>query len=145
VQPLQSRAQFQAILAGQTVARTPHFALHQLHLPVSVPKVPDDGVNSVSDLFPSPGVWLGAMVPKRWAKRAVTRNAIKRQVYVLSDQLELQLPVAAYVLRLRAAFDKKQFVSATSELLKQAVRTELHTLFARVALPIKPSVAEVCA
>lgn len=145
MQRLQSRAQFQAILAGQTVARTPHFALHQLHLPVSAPKVPDDGVSSVSDLFPFPGVWLGAMVPKRWAKRAVTRNAIKRQVYVLSDQLELQLPVAAYVLRLRAAFDRKQFVSATSELLKQAVRTELHTLFARVVLPIKPSVAEVCA
>ena len=32
------------------------------------------------------------MVPKRWAKRAVTRNAIKRQIYNVSAAFEAALP-----------------------------------------------------
>jgi ribonuclease P protein component len=71
------------------------------------------------------------MVPKRWAKRAVTRNAIKRQIYNVSAQFEPQLGIGAHVVRLRAGFDRKQFVSATSEVLKAAVRTELLSLFER--------------
>ncbi len=75
------------------------------------------------------------MAPKRWAKRAVTRNAIKRQIYTVTAQFDegafSGVPQAAYVLRLRAAFDKKQFISATSEQLKQAVRAELLVLMAR--------------
>ena len=74
-------------------------------------------------LFGVPGVWLGAMTPKRWARRAVTRNAIKRQIYAVAAALEPQLPPDAHVVRLRAAFDRKQFLSASSDALKQAVRT----------------------
>jgi ribonuclease P protein component len=158
---LKSRAQFQAVLAGPTVARTTHFALHQLDLkpatPVVTPEIPADlnpdamalstgrrsGLlvdpaavllpeRSANTLFPDPSMaWLGAMIPKRWAKRAVTRNAIKRQVYAVTAGHVPPLPCAAYVLRLRAAFDRKQFVSASSEQLKQAVRTELQLLLAR--------------
>lgn len=76
-----------------------------------------------------PDVWLGAMVPKRWARRAVTRNTIKRQIYAVGAAFEAQLPQAAHVVRLRTAFDRKQFVSATSDQLKQAVRAELLQLF----------------
>ena len=75
------------------------------------------------------------MVPKRWAKRAVTRNAIKRQIYNVSENFCDRLPVAAHVVRLRTTFDRKQFVSATSEALKQAVRQELEQLFERAARP----------
>ena len=35
-------------------------------------------------LFSIEDVWMGALVPKRWARRAVTRNAIKRQIYSVS-------------------------------------------------------------
>jgi ribonuclease P protein component len=70
-------------------------------------------------------------VPKRWAKRAVTRNAIKRQIYTVSQSIEPSLPVAAHVVRLRAGFDRTQFISASSQVLKQAVRGELQELFAR--------------
>jgi ribonuclease P protein component len=35
------------------------------------------------------------------------------------------------VVRLRAGFDRKQFVSASSDALKQAVRNELMELFSR--------------
>lgn len=83
-------------------------------------------------LFATPGVWLGAMVPKRWAKRAVTRNAIKRQIYNVSADFEPRLMQRAHVVRLRAAFDRKVYISATSDVLKAAVRAELMQLFARV-------------
>ena len=72
------------------------------------------------------------MLPKRWAKRAVTRNAIKRQIYAVSREFEAKLPAAAHVVRLRSGFDRKEFVSASSDVLKRAVRSELQELFARV-------------
>lgn len=90
---------------------------------------------SNSLLFALSDVWLGAMVAKRWAKRAVTRNAIKRQIYSVSADFAATLPVAAHVVRLRAAFDPKQFVSATSDVLKSAVRQELQQLLARAMAP----------
>ena len=72
------------------------------------------------------------MVPKRWAKRAVTRNAIKRQIYSVSSEVDFDLPGAAHVVRLRAVFDRKQFVSASSDQLKAQVRQELVRLFGLV-------------
>ncbi len=105
-------------MAGSTVSRTAHFALHRTQL----------DVNGVA-LFGVPEPWIGALLPKRWARRAVTRNAIKRQIYTVSQSFEAQLPVAAHVVRLRAAFDRKQFVSASSDALKRAVRGELTALF----------------
>lgn len=80
------------------------------------------------------------MVPKRWAKRAVTRNAIKRQIYSVSAEFEANLPKAAHVVRLRTGFDRKLFVSATSDVLKEAVRLELQQLFAKIAVRSSASV-----
>ena len=79
-------------------------------------------------LFPVRDLWIGAMVPKRWAKRAVTRNAIKRQIYTVSADLLLQFPPRAFVVRLRRDFSRQEFVSASSEQLKQAVRAEVQAL-----------------
>jgi ribonuclease P protein component len=39
----------------------------------------------------------------------------------------------AFVVRLRAGFDRSRFVSASSDQLKQAVRAELDQLFTRLA------------
>ncbi|QIL82467.1 hypothetical protein G7047_22925 [Diaphorobacter sp. HDW4A] len=149
---LKTRPQFQAAMAGGTVSRTQHFALHRLGLVLQHAEASKalaeetskstDGSGRVSQehhaaqaLFALPasesqGPWLGAMVPKRWARRAVTRNAIKRQIYVAGGDFESQLPVAAHVVRLRSGFDRKQFPSATSDALKAAVREELQKLFA---------------
>ena len=82
-------------------------------------------------LFSVQEPWVGALIPKRWAKRAVTRNAIKRQVYAVSTALDPALSRAAHVVRLRSAFDRVMFPSASSQALKQAVRAELQQLFAR--------------
>ena len=84
-------------------------------------------------LFEPQATWLGAMVPKRWARRAVTRNAIKRQIYNVSASFDAALPQAAYVVRLRSGFDRKVFPSASSAALKSAVRAELMQLFERCA------------
>jgi ribonuclease P protein component len=130
VQRLKTRPQFQAALAGGTVSRTPHFALHRLNLPEAKPLASTED-SHIAPLFQTQEVWLGAMVPKRWAKRAVTRNAIKRQIYNVSAQFEVRLPCAAHVVRLRSGFDRQQFISATSPMLKLAVRQELEQLFER--------------
>ena len=75
---------------------------------------------------------VGVICPKRWAKRAVTRNTIKRQIYAVSSELQAQLPAACLVLRLANCFSRKQFISATSAALKHAVRQELLGLFAKL-------------
>lgn len=125
---LRSRAQFQAVLAGDRLAVSAHFVLHRLQLP-EPDSINPCGAAGHTLLFKPVAVWIGAMVPKRWAKRAVTRNAMKRQIYNVSLQFEDELPVAAYLVRLRAGFDSRQFLSATSVVLRQALRRELHTLF----------------
>lgn len=130
-------------MAGTTVSRTAHFALHRMEFdvgsdgPASEGRFPitPTGPGSVGPkaLFAVREPWIGALVPKRWAKRAVTRNAIKRQIYTVSQTIEPPLPAAAHVVRLRAGFDRQQFASATSDALKRAVRGELQDLFARAA------------
>ena len=72
------------------------------------------------------------MVPKRWARRAVTRNAIRRQIYAVADQFTPPLDAGAHLVRLRAAFAPAQFPSAASPALKRAVRAELQQLFAKL-------------
>ena len=79
-------------------------------------------------LFSIAEMWLGAMVPKRWAKRAATRNAIKRQIYTVSADFEQQFPHAAFVVRLRHDFPRSEFISASSEQLKLCVRLEVQAL-----------------
>jgi ribonuclease P protein component len=74
---------------------------------------------------------MGALVPKRWARCAVTRNAIRRQIYAVAQIRASRLLPAAYVVRLRQGFDRTRFVSASSELLRASVRHELQQLFDR--------------
>lgn len=136
---LKTRPQFQAVLAGGIVARTSHFALHRLVLEPAGVAVSEAAVEGSPPVLAKPlfspvdQTWLGAMVPKRWAKRAVTRNAIKRQIYTITGAADaVRLPQAAYVVRLKSGFDRKEFISATSDELKLAVRLELHRLLDRL-------------
>jgi len=123
MQRIRTRPQFQAVMVGTPVAKTPHFALHRVAL---------GAVHLDRPLFPVAAAWLGVVLPKRWARRAVTRNAIRRQIYEAARAVSAGLPQAAWVVRLRSEFSRKQFVSATSEPLKRAVRAELEQLLGRV-------------
>jgi ribonuclease P protein component len=126
MQRILSRPQFQAAMADRPVAKTAHFVLHRAAL---------ESAQSARPLFPVADAWLGVVLPKRWARRAVTRNAIRRQVYETARLLPAGLPQAAWVVRLRSEFSRKEYVSAISEPLKTAVREELQVLWGRVALP----------
>ena len=134
MQRLKTRPQFQAVLAGTIVAKTPHFVLHRNVLAAKA--VPNQSIKQVDApvLFREQDMWIGAMVPKRWAKRAVTRNAIKRQIYTVSAEFSPLYPQAAFVVRLRSSFSRTEFVSAVSDLLKQAVRAEVQALMHAGAL-----------
>ena len=134
---LRTRSQFQAVLAGHIVARTPHFALHVLDTK-SGPAAPggEQGADMTRQaLLAGPVQWrAGALIPKRWAKRAATRNAIRRQIYeAVKEWTPLPGPMAM-VVRLRAAFDRASFHSASSSALKQAVRAEVRQLLAGLQL-----------
>ncbi len=106
----------------QGVYRSAHFALHV----AGAALWPES---------PAQQVTLGVIAPKRWAKRAVTRNLIKRQVYAVSHEMSARLPCAYMVVRQHAAFSREQFISASSKALKIAVRQELLQLLAHVAQP----------
>jgi len=138
MQRFRTRPQFQAALAASLIAKSTHFAMHRVGL---------DGPSSKSErsLFSTHDIWIGAMVPKRWAKRAVTRNAIKRQIYTVSTQLQkdttpVDLP-SAFLVRLRREFSRKVFASASSCALKEAVRAELLVLMETAFAAKHPSEA----
>ncbi len=111
-------------------AKTAHFVLHQW--PITQQHAKGLGFTKTQAPFAEGVMCLGALTPKRWAKRAVTRNLIKRQIHHVSQEFECSLPATAYVVRLRAAFDPQTFLSASSVPLKQCVREELTQLFAKV-------------
>jgi ribonuclease P protein component len=151
-------ADFERVLSAHQRSKSTHFAVHYVagvpsragpvkaeaadppvfpplstelstgELPVSTPAVDDAGQ------------WLGLVVPKRHAKRAVTRTLIKRQVKAAMALHASELPAGLWVVRLRAPFDRQQFPSAASAALRALAREELATLFHRAAhSPLPPS------
>jgi ribonuclease P protein component len=87
-------------------------------------------------------VWSGAVVPKRHARRAVTRSLLKRQIRSAIERHAEHLAFGLWVVRLRAPFDKSRFPSAASDALRCAARDELETLFSAATQPAgRPSAA----
>lgn len=80
-----------------------------------------------------PGQWLGTVVPKRHARRATTRNLLKRQIRAVMQAESSHLPAGVWVVRLKAPFDRQQFLSASSEALRSLARSELTAMLQRVA------------
>ena len=106
--------------------------MHRMDLPTRAAAA-QAAAGAPAQPFAAGGLWLGAMVPKRWARRAVTRNLIKRQIYSLGEQHLGAAADAAYLVRLRSGYDRLQFRSAASDALKASVRAEIEQLFARAA------------
>ena len=140
-------ADFERVLRTRTRASSVHFAVHHVPERPSVPAKPlgkallaqlstgldSDSASPVDDsIAPTPpnAVWLGAVVPKRHAKRSVTRSLLKRQIRAAVVGHERALAGGLWVIRLRAPFDRKWFASAASEALKSAARTELEQVLA---------------
>jgi ribonuclease P protein component len=74
--------------------------------------------------------WLGCMIPKRHARRAVTRTLLKRVIRSRFGCHAERLPKGLWLVRLRREFDRALFVSAHSALLADAAGSELDRLLA---------------
>ena len=96
---------------------------------------------------------LGLVVPKRLARRAVTRNLVKRQVRAFWTQWWREMVLSRpdltsvdWVVRLRAPIDKRLFISARSESLGTLLRGQLPALFEagvrRIGLPVTRPVGD---
>ena len=143
---------FQQALGTRPVSTTAHFALHALWRrpgSVQLSTTPSLGTPpAVDDMVGR----LGLVVPKKQARRSVTRSLIRHQaresvrrhaVAALSrlrpvgqgdaqGQSAEPVPLSAWVVRLTRGFDRAEFPSAASEALSAAVRRELDELWARV-------------
>jgi ribonuclease P protein component len=105
--------------------------------PVIQPALVDDSPSlSCNHACASQDIWLGLVVPKRHAKRSVTRQLLKRHMRAaVCERQALTPPLSQglWVLRLRAAFDVKQYPSAASVALAREARQELTELLRRVS------------
>ena len=163
IERLQRSADFERVLRTASHVRSVHFAVHHLDdVPskptrAARPQPPDLSTGEIKlDAMPvdesaakaqksSPkplsqpphlpvsGLWLGAVVPKRHARRAVTRSLLKRQIRAAVSERQDSLATGLWVVRLRASFEKKLFPSAASSALQLAARGELDQLLARAA------------
>jgi ribonuclease P protein component len=141
---LVNKADFERLLGARPWARSAHFAVH--HVPAA-PRVPAPAarkrassvVSTELSTAPAPvcpppvddlptAHWLGCVVPKRHARRAVTRSLLKRQVRGAFDRHAAALPLGLWLVRLRQPFPVASFPSARSEALRLAARTELDIL-----------------
>jgi ribonuclease P protein component len=123
-------AQFQQLMKTPPVARSKHFVVHRATNPEPA---------AAESIQPAPasdqvkGLCLAALLPKRWAKRAVTRNALRRQIYAAFALQQAQLAPVPHLVRLRAAMDPEVFTSACSVPLKKAVRQEIDQLLTHLS------------
>lgn len=120
-------ADFQRALATRPQARSEHFVLHHCpkaaELSTGEAAAPPDDVDEPRR--------FGQLIPKRHARRAVTRSLLKRQGRAAWQRHAGALRGGDWLLRLRGGFDPARYPSAASEALRATVRRELDTLFAQ--------------
>lgn len=137
------KADFERLLSTRSQRRSTHFALHHVcggpwAAPARQKRADSADLSTTPELVPPPPVddsavahWLGCVVPKRHARRAVTRNLLKRQIRASFERHADQLPGGLWLVRLRAGFAVTDFVSARSTALALAARMELEGLLSR--------------
>ena len=142
---LANTADFERMFAAPIRSRSAHFAVH--HLASGPPavcagswqaareKLSTASVHTSPQLVDDPlsGHWIGCVVPKRHARRAVTRSLLKRQIRSVFFYHAAQLPAGQWLVRLRSPFAPSTFVSASSARLAQAARDELDHLLTGAA------------
>ncbi len=139
------KADFERLLGTRWRARSAHFALHHVagrpSLPVWAGRQAVEVELSTSPVQNPPQPvddlpaeqWLGCLVPKRHARRSVTRSLLKRQIRASFGRHAGSLPGGLWLVRLRAGFAAEAFASAASPALARAAREELDTLLGRQA------------
>ncbi len=144
VRPVARSAHFTVHFATPAVDLTPRRALDRVELSTGEPLEVVEPVDGCAEgLWPGALVWrLGLVLPKRMARRSVTRSLIKHQARELwrlhapalqqAGWLSPAQPAGNWVLRLKAPWPKADYPSAASEPLKAAVRDELLAMLAHL-------------
>jgi len=139
------KADFERLLSTRSQMRSTHFALHHVSGgPLPAPPRKNSAADGDLSTAPAPqpqppvdnvpaSLWIGCVVPKRHARRAVTRNLLKRQIRASFVHHADRLPGGMWLVRLRAGFAATEFISARSAALAQAARLELDGLLSRAA------------
>jgi len=143
IEPLRDAAAFQRLLRTPPCIISAHFAIHHL---AKREETPDSAANMAvvrqlsTDASPDGGEYVddqlreavevsrhafAVVVPKRHARRAVTRSLLKREMRAAFAGHVPRLDPGAWLMRLRAGFDRSQYPSAASLALRKVVRTEL--------------------
>jgi ribonuclease P protein component len=124
-----------ALLSAPTLSKTAHFVLQATRdrsvlqeLPTGAAPDRTESVDNSVSITPRT-LGLALVVPKRHAKRAATRNLVKRQMREAVRQRVGDWVGRDVLIRQRGVFDPKLFRSAASDVLRAAVRRELHQLF----------------
>lgn len=148
VDRLVNKADFERLLASRSQSRSVHFAVHHVAgapVPAAKPArlvakmTPAELSTALAPICPQPvddlrgRAWIGCLVPKRHARRAVTRSLLKRQIRSALQRHAPGLPAGLWLVRLRAPFAVTEFVSARSAVLAAAARQELDSLLLRLA------------
>lgn len=92
------------------------------------PQAVDDSPLSASGRW-----WFGVVVSKRHARKATTRNLLRRQMRGAMQRHHERLACGMWLLRLSRPFDSNRFRSAAPALLREAARVELDGLLRRAA------------
>ena len=121
---------FQAVLGTRPCSRSAHFMLHYRPVDKLSTARPEASDSPVDESDAPALISLGLVVPKRHAKRAVTRNLVRREARAQMTRQVGLLPAGDWVLRLRAPFDRQTFSSAASAALLSVVREEMSRLIA---------------
>jgi ribonuclease P protein component len=116
-------SEFAAALKGRRLARGAFFIVSAAPS-ASAPAIE----NGAEPGAPASCARLGMVIAKRFAPRAVTRNALKRVVREAFRARRLALPAGDYVVRLQG---KVEPVSLAA--LKRAARAEVDAHFQRIA------------
>ena len=145
IRRLVHKVDFERVLATPTRSRSAHFAVHHVSsAPQAAPKrgagtaLAELSTGEASkpsepvDDFPA-AHWLGSVIPKRHARRSVTRSLLKRQIRSAMARHAAALPRGLWLVRLRAPFAPAVFPSAASAALRRAAHDELEQLLARAA------------
>ncbi len=82
-------------MASRVVAKTPHFVLHQWSEAKAEKAATGPGFEKAPALFVEGVLRLGALTPKRWAKRAVTRYLVKRRIFNVTQTVAHHLEPTA--------------------------------------------------
>jgi ribonuclease P protein component len=132
------KADFNRLLAAPPRSRSAHFALHHAApLPIAATAGLEnqraDGLSTDSEHEGSTSVdncrlGYAALLPKRHARRAVTRNLLRRQIRGAFMRHAPIMPPGLWLVRLRSPWSREQFPSAASKALAQASRAELDVL-----------------